>query len=453
MSDLSLGGDPVSNSLLSDLNFLGGTEVETPTRFLKEFINFQCTPGLVTRYLSGDFNPFEQSFRDKVEPTGIPADTSSVHGPTVVSTVPMGGAAVPALNQTLWNPDAFPAPSFPGMSTTLPNSVMPYSSNRMDLSAVTNVDTSNFVPPPVVAPAATEEVFISPYPVPQFSAAVPAISAPVGSQQFGLHLPDKRQRVHSVDRPLPMPSASYASSLQPQMLQTQISQQQLPGVAPPQMVMPDLAMPMHMSAHPPQVPESQQPFFQPPQHVQSQAAPAHSETPAQRGDSNWSSTNPTRSRKPKSEELERKSSTVGTNASSPEAAASKNDEGDKEEGSTSKRKRKGPPTEDEQDEKRKRFLERNRVAASKCRMKKKQWLQDLETKSSEIGQSNRQLQAIVTQLKEEVMLLKSQLLLHRNCTCNVIQQYISTSPQFSQQIQPVDAAHQQHQQRHHPLHQ
>ncbi|KAI8824811.1 uncharacterized protein EV422DRAFT_234246 [Fimicolochytrium jonesii] len=92
-------------------------------------------------------------------------------------------------------------------------------------------------------------------------------------------------------------------------------------------------------------------------------------------------------------------------------------------------KRKHPPTEAERAAKRKRFLERNRVAASKCRMKKKEWLKELETKSATLSKENERLVSCVKDLKEEVLLLKSQLLLHRACDCNVIQQYIQTSSQ------------------------
>ena len=53
---------------------------------------------------------------------------------------------------------------------------------------------------------------------------------------------------------------------------------------------------------------------------------------------------------------------------------------------------------------------------------------------------------VVNQLKEEILILKNQLLLHRNCDCNVIQQYIQTSTQFSQQMGQSQQHHQQQQQ-------
>ncbi|KAJ3086873.1 hypothetical protein HK102_012295 [Quaeritorhiza haematococci] len=86
-------------------------------------------------------------------------------------------------------------------------------------------------------------------------------------------------------------------------------------------------------------------------------------------------------------------------------------------------------TEEDMDDKRRKFLERNRLAASKCRQKKKQWVEELQRQSTEISAKNRQLQLLVSQLKEEVIVLKNQLLLHRNCQCNVIQAY--TASQFA----------------------
>ncbi|ORX89666.1 hypothetical protein K493DRAFT_318533 [Basidiobolus meristosporus CBS 931.73] len=95
-------------------------------------------------------------------------------------------------------------------------------------------------------------------------------------------------------------------------------------------------------------------------------------------------------------------------------------------------KRKESDNPDNDEEKRRRFLERNRVAASKCRQKKKMWVKELEQKSEEITTRNKELQLMVSQLKEELLQLKSQLLGHRNCNCNVIQQYVQTSGHFSQ---------------------
>ncbi|CAN8106281.1 unnamed protein product [Discula destructiva] len=67
------------------------------------------------------------------------------------------------------------------------------------------------------------------------------------------------------------------------------------------------------------------------------------------------------------------------------------------------------------EEKRKNFLERNRVAALKCRQRKKQWLANLQTKVDVYQQENDALSNQVAQLREEVVNLKTLLLAHKDC--------------------------------------
>ncbi|KAF9891103.1 hypothetical protein FE257_005039 [Aspergillus nanangensis] len=67
------------------------------------------------------------------------------------------------------------------------------------------------------------------------------------------------------------------------------------------------------------------------------------------------------------------------------------------------------------EEKRKNFLERNRVAALKCRQRKKQWLANLQEKVELFTSENDALTATVTQLREEIVNLKTLLLAHKDC--------------------------------------
>ncbi|KAG8194182.1 hypothetical protein JTE90_002386 [Oedothorax gibbosus] len=67
------------------------------------------------------------------------------------------------------------------------------------------------------------------------------------------------------------------------------------------------------------------------------------------------------------------------------------------------------------DEKRKRSLERNRAAATRCREKKKVWITALEQKAEEMEHINTNLQHEVTQLRNEVAQLKTMLLAHKDC--------------------------------------
>ncbi|KAF2224066.1 Aft1 HRA domain-containing protein, partial [Elsinoe ampelina] len=67
------------------------------------------------------------------------------------------------------------------------------------------------------------------------------------------------------------------------------------------------------------------------------------------------------------------------------------------------------------EEKRKNFLERNRIAALKCRQRKKQWLANLQQKVEIYSTENDALAATVTQLREEIVGLKTLLLAHKDC--------------------------------------
>ncbi|SMQ45405.1 unnamed protein product [Zymoseptoria tritici ST99CH_3D7] len=67
------------------------------------------------------------------------------------------------------------------------------------------------------------------------------------------------------------------------------------------------------------------------------------------------------------------------------------------------------------EEKRKNFLERNRVAALKCRQRKKQWLANLQQKVEIFSTENDALAATVTQLREEIVGLKTLLMAHKDC--------------------------------------
>ncbi|CAK7216336.1 Transcription factor [Sporothrix curviconia] len=68
-----------------------------------------------------------------------------------------------------------------------------------------------------------------------------------------------------------------------------------------------------------------------------------------------------------------------------------------------------------EEEKRKNFLERNRVAALKCRQRKKQWLQNLQTKVELYSTENESLSTQINQLREEIVNLKTLLLAHKDC--------------------------------------
>lgn len=77
-----------------------------------------------------------------------------------------------------------------------------------------------------------------------------------------------------------------------------------------------------------------------------------------------------------------------------------------------KRKKK----ESTEEEKRKSFLERNRIAALKCRQRKKQWVSELQTKLEFYTQENDSLRKEMKQLKDQVASLKGILMAQKNGT-------------------------------------
>lgn len=67
------------------------------------------------------------------------------------------------------------------------------------------------------------------------------------------------------------------------------------------------------------------------------------------------------------------------------------------------------------DEKRNKFLERNRVAASKCRQKKKEWTESLEAEHRNQQSLRRMLIEQKDSAQQEILYLKNMLLAHADC--------------------------------------
>ena len=65
--------------------------------------------------------------------------------------------------------------------------------------------------------------------------------------------------------------------------------------------------------------------------------------------------------------------------------------------------------------------------ASKCRQKKKQWVQDLENKSEQVTKKNQELHSMLAGLREECLQLRNELLAHGNCGCSLVQTYLRRS--------------------------
>ncbi|KAH7113700.1 Aft1 HRA domain-containing protein [Dactylonectria estremocensis] len=96
----------------------------------------------------------------------------------------------------------------------------------------------------------------------------------------------------------------------------------------------------------------------------------------------------------------------------------------------------GTKTKMTDEEKRKNSLERNRVAALKCRQRKKQWLGNLQTNVEMFITENDALTAQITQLTGEVVNLKTLLLAHKDCP--VTQQQRLHNALMSQVVEPFN---------------
>ncbi|KAL5592603.1 hypothetical protein FOBRF1_013629 [Fusarium oxysporum] len=88
------------------------------------------------------------------------------------------------------------------------------------------------------------------------------------------------------------------------------------------------------------------------------------------------------------------------------------------------------------DEKRKTFLERNRVAAHKCRLRRKQWLAQMQTKVELFTTANDTLVSKIAHLREETVNLKTLLFAHKDCPFAYQQELYSAS--MSQVITPYN---------------
>lgn len=82
-----------------------------------------------------------------------------------------------------------------------------------------------------------------------------------------------------------------------------------------------------------------------------------------------------------------------------------------------RKSKKKPLTRDQEEAKRKKFLERNRIAADKCRQNRKKWIDDLQNRAHFLNADNAAKKATVEQLEQELVQLRSLLFIHSRA-CN-----------------------------------
>ena len=79
---------------------------------------------------------------------------------------------------------------------------------------------------------------------------------------------------------------------------------------------------------------------------------------------------------------------------------------------------------DQDGNRRSKFLERNRLAASKCRQKKKQWVENLEVKARNLQAEYKHLNMVVDSLRDEILYLKVEMVRHQDCEGSEIQKIV-----------------------------
>jgi hypothetical protein len=70
-------------------------------------------------------------------------------------------------------------------------------------------------------------------------------------------------------------------------------------------------------------------------------------------------------------------------------------------------------------------LEKNRVAAHKCRQRKKEYINSLEGRAREFSAKNKMLKENVALLREEVLDLKNEVLRHAGCGFWAVDEYLA----------------------------
>jgi hypothetical protein len=83
------------------------------------------------------------------------------------------------------------------------------------------------------------------------------------------------------------------------------------------------------------------------------------------------------------------------------------------------------------DPRQRRMLERNRIVATKCRLRKRDEVSALASREKAMEDQNRSLSACFGSLTAELYYLKTELLKHTNCSCVLVQKYIAHKAQQS----------------------
>jgi hypothetical protein len=96
-----------------------------------------------------------------------------------------------------------------------------------------------------------------------------------------------------------------------------------------------------------------------------------------------------------------------------------------------RRKRKAPLSEAEKEEKRMQVLERNRLAASKCRAKKKTEHEHVKERKRILERENPMLRGVLQELWDEVRVYRKAVMSHASCKHGDLMEEVGRNAQFS----------------------
>ncbi|KAI8999614.1 hypothetical protein BC832DRAFT_594481 [Gaertneriomyces semiglobifer] len=431
------------------LKSASGSGVQTPSRFLEEEgTGFKFTPSILTSYAIGDFNPFDDSFRAQIEEAVNNLNSSLSNGSTAVTTA----ATLVATNvasmvmnqhQQPQSSGVSPLPPAPEPTFALPAQIpakhkspqqhlqqpymnpAPYGGN---MSGMLHGDMPHNVPAgPMGNMMANSMMMLPPGAEPH---AYPP-NVPADGMRYQMPYP-----MHDPSQPATMnPATINPTSINP----TSINPTSLnPTSLNPTSLNPSLKSGLNKRFSPYPFDERRDSMLSATSTEAGVASGALGGDKKKRGGAKKRSPRK-RNDTATTTASEQSSPDIIKNEGSPTLSANDRtitppDENDmaaeSATGRNSRRRSSNAPLTPS----RLRFLEKNRIAASKCRAKKKAWQQELEAKAANMESLNRELNGVVSSLKEEMLGLKSMLLLHQGCGCNVIQTYIQRSAQFTQQL-------------------
>ncbi|KAA8914700.1 hypothetical protein TRICI_002863 [Trichomonascus ciferrii] len=396
--------------------------------------------------LENEPNPFEQSFAGgaasstTAKPTTTPGGTQSIATPggrrhmlPPVASITSPSSLLPnppTPGATNWGNSLRSGPLSPAMlqgpqnnpammqnnTTTTTTAASTATAAAMNNTNAQNPNLNTFMNNlrrSGITPGGSGSMFPTPGPA---TAAILGLNPPAASGNAnpattaGGVAPPHSTATNPQPQPHPHPASDHHHHLQQQQHHPQPQPQPHAQHQPQPQPQPHAQHQSPPQPHPPQPQHQPQPQPQQPQIIQSNVQqPSQEPSPkAQTANNNKRNANANGGGKKKQKTTQQQPD--------PESVKKESDDNDDDDhdDNTSTNKRGGGKKKQSEEEKRKSFLERNRIAALKCRQRKKQWLANLEAKVNYFTTENESLNNQVSQLREQLASIRSLLLSHKD---------------------------------------